>query len=422
MTEGTAVLTAAARAVMRVAYEHRSADDVLEMGGIDGSAAVRAIALGTLRWYLRLAPAIARLLARPVTSMAPAVHALLVTAAHQIVYSRNAPQGVVDAAVDASRALGAGRASGFVNAVLRRFVREREVLLAQLDADPAVRHAHPRWLVDALQKEVPERLEDVLAGGNVRAPMTLRVDLSRTTVAEAQAACAARAMAAQPLTGYGAALVLDAPVAVERLPGFAEGLVSVQDAGAQRAAVLLDLRPGQRVLDACAAPGGKTGHLLEMAGGDIDLLAVDHDADRLMQVAGNLERLRRHARLDLRDTRALEGEALFDRILIDAPCSATGVIRRHPDIKLLRRAGDVAALARTQSAILANCFAHLAPAGRLLYATCSILAAENSRVIERFVAETPTARLVGTPEQLWPGVRAVTDGFYYASLTKAAPT
>lgn len=425
MTEGTAVLTAAARAVMRVAHEHRSADDVLEMGGIDGSAAVRAIALGTLRWYLRLAPAIARLLARPVTSMAPAVHALLVTAAHQIVYSRNAPQGVVDAAVDASRALGAGRASGFVNAVLRCFVREREVLLAQLDADPAVRHAHPRWLVDALQKEVPERLEDVLAGGNVRAPMTLRVDLSRTTVAEAQAACAARAMAAQPLTGYGAALVLDAPVAVERLPGFAEGLVSVQDAGAQRAAVLLDLRPGQRVLDACAAPGGKTGHLLEMAGGDIDLLAVDHDADRLMQVAGNLERLRRHARLarlDLRDTRALEGEALFDRILIDAPCSATGVIRRHPDIKLLRRAGDVAALARTQSAILANCFAHLAPAGRLLYATCSILAAENSRVIERFVAETPTARLVGTPEQLWPGVRAVTDGFYYASLTKAAPT
>ena len=428
MKEGTAVLAAAARAVMRVAHEHRSADDVLDAGGaggIEGSAAVRAIALGTLRWYLRLTPAIARLLARPAASMAPAVHALLVTAAHQIVYSRNAPQGVVDAAVDATRALGAARASGFVNAVLRRFVREHERLFATLDADPAVRHAHPRWLVDALMKEVPERLEDVLAGGNVRAPMTLRVDLARTTVAVAQAACAAHGIAAQPLEGYHAALVLDSPVPVEALPGFAEGQLSLQDAGAQRAAALLDLRPGLRVLDACAAPGGKTGHLLEIAGGDIDLLAVDSDADRLAQVAGNLERLRRQARLarlDLRDARSLAGEGPFDRILIDAPCSATGVIRRHPDIKLLRRPSDIPVFARAQRAILDTCFARLLPGGRLVYATCSVLAAENGGVVERFVAETPAARRIDTPEQLWPGVRAATDGFYYASLTKAAPT
>ncbi|MGE0582698.1 MAG: 16S rRNA (cytosine(967)-C(5))-methyltransferase RsmB [Steroidobacteraceae bacterium] len=419
MKEGTVVLTDAARAVMRVVHEGRSADD------IEGSNAVRAIALGTLRWYLRLAPAVDRLLSRPAAGMAPAVHALLVTAAHQVVYSRNAPQGVVDAAVDAARALGAARASGFVNAVLRRFVCEHDRLFAQLDADPAVRHAHPRWYVDALKRDAPERLDDILAGGNVRAPMTLRVDLSRTTVAAVQAACAARGLAAQPLAGFDAALVLEAPVAVDLLPGFAEGEISVQDAGAQLAAVLLEPRPGMRVLDACAAPGGKTGHLLEAAGGDIDLLAVDSDAARLAQVAGNLERLRRRARLarlDLRDAASLAGEAPFDRILIDAPCSATGVIRRHPDIKLLRRPGDIPALARAQRAILATCFERLAPGGHLLYATCSVLAAENGRVVDRFLADTPAARLLGTPRQLWPGPRAATDGFYYASLTKAVPT
>ena len=419
MKEGTAALADAARAVMRVAHEHRSADD------IEGSAAVRAIALGTLRWYLRRGPAIGRLLTRPAGGMAPAVHAVLVTAAHQVVYSRNAPQGVVDAAVDATCALGAARASGFVNAVLRRFVREHGELLARLDADPAIRHAHPRWLVDALCREAPERFEDILAGGNLRAPMTLRVDLSRTTVAAAQAACAARGIEARPLEGYEAALVLESPVAVEALPGFASGELSVQDAGAQLAATLLEPRPGMRVLDACAAPGGKTGHLLEAAGGDIDLLAVDSDAARLAQVAGNLQRLRRRARLarlDLRDPASLAEEAPFDRILIDAPCSATGVIRRHPDIKLLRRPGDIPAFARAQQAILATCFARLAPGGRLLYATCSVLAAENGRVVESFLAATPTARRIGEPRQLWPGVRAATDGFHYASLTKTTPT
>jgi 16S rRNA (cytosine967-C5)-methyltransferase len=417
---GTTVLTDAARAVVRVAHERRSADDVL-----GSSAAIRAIALGTLRWYLRLAPAIERLLTRPSAQMAPAVHALLVTAAHQIVYSRNAPEGVVDAAVDATRALGAPRASGFVNALLRRFVREQAGIFATIDADPAVRYAHPRWFVEALGREQRERRDDILAGGNERAPMTLRVDLSRSSVAQAQAACAARGIAAQPLAGYASALVLDSPVAVDELPGFAEGIVSVQDAGAQLAATLLAPRAGMRVLDACAAPGGKTGHLLEVAGGEIDLLAVDDDADRLGRVAANLERLKRHARLarlDLRDPGALAGEAPFDRILLDAPCSATGVIRRHPDIKLLRRAADIPAFARLQRTILQNCHARLAPGGLLLYATCSVLAGENATVVDRFLADTPRARRAADPVQLWPGLRAPTDGFHYALLTKTDPT
>lgn len=425
---GTAALAAAARAVACVAHEHRSADDVLDTGSAAGGAeraAVRAITLGTLRWYLRLAPAIGRLLTRPAAALAPTVHALLVTAAHQVVYSRNAPQGVVDAAVDATRMLGAARASGFVNAVLRRFVREHEALFAQLDADRAVRHAHPRWFADQLAREQPERVDDVLAGGNERAPMTLRVDLARTTVADAQAACLARGIGAQPLADFPAALVLDAPVAVGELPGFESGLVSVQDAGAQLAAALLAPRAGERVLDACAAPGGKSGHLLEIADGEIDLLAVDVDAQRLARVEENLVRLGRRARLarlDLREPRALAGEAPFDRILLDAPCSATGVIRRHPDIKLLRRAADIPAFARLQRTILRECFARLAPGGRLVYATCSVLGAENGAVIERFLAATPAARLERPALQLWPGVRAPTDGFYYACLTKAAPT
>jgi len=417
---GTSVLTDAARAVARVAHERRSADEVL-----GGDAAVRAIALGTLRWYLRLAPAIERLLARPSASMAPAVHALLVTAAHQVVYSRNAPEGVVDAAVDAARALGAPRASGFVNALLRRFVREQAEIFATIDADPAVRYAHPRWFVATLAREQPARRDDILAGGNERAPMTLRVDRSRSSVAEALAACAARGIAAQPLAGYPSALVLDSPVPVDELPGFAEGLVSVQDAGAQLAATLLAPRAGMRVLDACAAPGGKSGHLLEMAGGDLDLLAVDVDDERLARVASNLERLGRQARLaclDLRDPAALAGEAPFDRILLDAPCSATGVIRRHPDIKLLRRAADIPAFAKLQGALLRNCHARLAPGGLLLYATCSVLAAENGAVVDRFLGKTPGARRAADPVQLWPGPRAPTDGFHYALLTKADPT
>jgi len=415
---GTAALADAARAVARVARERRSADEVL--AGSD--AAVRAIALGTLRWYLRLAPAVERLLTRPSTQVAPAVHALLVTAAHQIVHSRNAPEGVVDAAVDAVRMLGAARASGFVNALLRRFVREQAQLFAALDVDPAVRHAHPRWFVDLLGREQPQRRDAILEGGNERAPMTLRVDLSRGSVAEAQAACAARGIAARPLAGYPAALVLDAPVAVDELPGFATGLVSVQDAGAQLAAPLLAPRAGMRVLDACAAPGGKTGHLLEVAGGAIDMLAVDSDAQRLARVAANLERLGRSARLahlDLRDPAALAGEAPFDRILLDAPCSATGVIRRHPDIKLLRRASDIPAFAKLQRAILDNCHARLAPGGLLLYATCSVLAGENGAVVERFLVDTPTARRAADPVQLWPGPQAPADGFHYALLSKA---
>lgn len=433
--EGTAALVAATRVVDAVVGDGRSAEDALEAQ--QGGPAVQAIALGTLRWFQRLSPAFDSLLKRPGAETQGIVRALLVTAAHQIGYSRNAPQGVVDAAVDASRELGVARASGLVNAVLRRYVRERGAIHARLDSsDLAVLHSHPRWLVKLLQRDWPEQVRTILQGNNERAAMTLRVDLTRTSVAQVLESFTAQGIAARGLEGYPAAVMLDAPRAVEALPGFDTGLVSVQDAAAQLAAPLLAPEPGQRVLDACAAPGGKTVHLLEAAGGEIDLLAVDVDERRLKRVEENLARCGRTARtavLDLSDPGALATEAPFDRILLDAPCSGTGVIRRHPDIKLLRRAADIARFAKLQAQLLASLFPKLAPGGRLVYATCSVLKDENDGVLAHFLAAHPQAQLVPLPAnwapralptstggQLLPAPGAPTDGFHYAVLTRLA--
>jgi 16S rRNA (cytosine967-C5)-methyltransferase len=265
--------------------------------------------------------------------------------------------------------------------------------------------------------------------------MSLRIDLTRGTRAACQAQFAERGLGTQAPDWLPTALVLDRPVGVSELPGFAEGRVSVQDAGAQFACALLAVRAGERVLDACAAPGGKTGALLEAVDGELALTAVDVDAARLQRVAENLTRLRRQALLvtaDLtKDLAWWSGEG-FDRILLDAPCSATGVIRRHPDIKLLRRPEDVAALALTQRRILAQCLTLLKPGGRLVYSTCSLLPAENESVVDSLLAGEPNVRALPLPAgvelppglmprgagwQLLPGNAAQTDGFYYACLT-----
>lgn len=438
LTAGAATLAAAARVVARVADAGASADAAFDGLDNDDRSAVRAIALGTLRWYLRLRAAINPLLARTSTKMDPALHALLIVAAHQIEYSRNAHQGVVHAAVDAARALDQERAAGFVNAVLRRFLRERGEALARADADVATRHAHPRWFVHELRECESSRWERILEGNNVPGPMTLRVSLGRVSREAYLDRLAGAGLEARAVEGLPGAVVLETPVPIDVLPGFDEGIVSVQDAGAQYAALLLGAQPGMRVLDACAAPGGKTGHLLELAGGDLDLLAIDNDATRLGRVQENLDRLGLRARLavaDLRRASALADEAPFDRILVDAPCSSTGVIRRHPDIKLLRRSEDIVKLATTQLAILQRCFHRLAPGGLLLYATCSVLAAENADVVDAFVASEPQAMLAplvpgtatwpanaeprGSGMQFFPEPQATTDGFHYACLMKA---
>jgi 16S rRNA (cytosine967-C5)-methyltransferase len=430
------VLAEAASALAAVASAGRSADDALARSAapLAQRSAVRAVTLGSLRWYWRL-DAIARLLiaGKP---LAPALRALLLVALHQLEYSRNAREATVSSAVDAARLLRQARAAGLVNALLRRFLRERASLLTRaLEHDAAAASAPPAWLLDAVRACWPEQWPQILAANNEHPPMSLRVDVSRIGRARYQEQLAASGLGAHALSWSATALLLERPVPVAELPGFGEGLVSVQDAGAQLACALLEARAGERVLDACAAPGGKTGALLEAAGGGIALTAVDIDAARAQRIADNLRRLRREARVvtaDLREDLSWWSGEAFDRILVDAPCSATGVIRRHPDIKLLRRADDVAALALTQQRILAQCLKLLKPGGRLLYSTCSVLPAENERIVEAVLAGVPRARAlplpagVGLPPdclersrgmQLLPGNAAQTDGFYYACLT-----
>jgi 16S rRNA (cytosine967-C5)-methyltransferase len=431
---GAAALADAARAVATVAFDGRSADEALR--AFDESsqrAAVRAIALGSLRWYLRLAPAIDRLLSNP-QGVANEVRALLLVSAHQIEYSRNAPQATAHAAVDATRILSQGRASGLVNAVLRRFVAEKATLLGQVDRKLSGRTAHPQWLVKLLEQAWPNSHESILTANNEHPPLVLRVDLSRKSRDSYLEELAKADIAASPLDWAPAAVRLDRPVAVAQLPGFHAGVVSVQDAGAQLAAKLLDARPHMRVLDACAAPGGKTGHLLEYTP-DLELVAVDVDADRITRIRENLERLGRQAQVEIADVRepGLSAGRPFDRILVDAPCSSTGVIRRHPDIKLLRRATDIAAFAAVQDQILRSAFNMLAPGGRLVYCTCSLLPSENEEVVARLLTAEPAARVAAAPLaavlapgavdrkigiQLIPGSQAGTDGFYYACVEK----
>jgi len=346
----------------------------------------------------------------------------------------------VNLAVDATRVLGEPRAAGLVNAVLRRLVREGEALLARTDADPAARAAHPRWLMDALTEAWPEHYGQILEANNGHPPMTLRLNTRRRPTADYLADLAAAGLAGQPLSWTAAhdvgsvAVSLERPVSVGALPGFADGWVSVQDAGAQLVPALLQAQPGMRVLDACAAPGSKTTHLLESAAGPLELTAVDIDADRLGRVEENLRRLGLSARLvaaDVRNRESFWDGRPYDRILVDAPCSSTGVIRRHPDIKLLRRAGDVASFAQTQLEILRAAFRLLAPGGRLVYATCSVLPPENEGVIGRFLREEPQARAAAMPRgedlapgglaracgtQLLCGGAAGSDGFYYSCL------
>jgi 16S rRNA (cytosine967-C5)-methyltransferase len=443
----TAVLADAARIIAAVVEQGASADAALALAATQERAAVRAVVLGSVRWYLRLQPALQRLLERKAGRLAPQIDALLIAAAHQIEYSRNPAQLTVNAAVNAARSLGHARAAGLVNAILRRWVRERAALCAAVDADPVAAAAHPAWLAAALRRAWPAQASAIMAANNGHPPMTLRVDLGRIQRDAYVQLLSAAGIDARASAWAATAVELAAPVAVGALPHFDEGWVSVQDCGAQLAAVLLDARSGMRVLDACAAPGGKTLHILERAA-DCELVAVDSDAIRLRRVRDNLDRCRRNAQLVLADLAtgcAPDGSTPpplanggFDRILLDAPCSATGVIRRHPDIRLLRRESDIAAFAATQLALLEYAVTRLAAGGRLLYCTCSVLPQENEDVIARFSAARGASLRVIAPGRLlagaqWrvpgavvcthgvqmlPGGEAGTDGFYYACLEK----
>lgn len=330
----------------------------------------------------------------------------------------------VDQAVTAAARLARGRFKGLVNGVLRNFLRRREELLALADADPVARWKHPAWWIARLQRDHPQHWERILAAGNTHPPLCLRINRRRISSADFLARLGVSGIAARALDDT--AILLDKPVPVERIPGFGDGLCSVQDWGAQAAAGLIDAHDGMRVLDACAAPGGKTAHLLESA--NLDLTALDADATRATRVSGNLQRLGLAASVrvaDARDVDAWWDGRGFDRILADVPCSASGVVRRHPDAKWLRRESDIAAFAKSQRAIVEALWRTLAPGGKMLYASCSVFAEENAHQVEAFLDRHADARRAAIPgpadrdSQLQYLPDAEHDGFYYALLQKA---
>lgn len=425
----------AARIVAEVTDRGRSLDELLATQDDEGSGRglKRSLCYGTLRWHFRLVAVIKALAERPPEKLQPPLRALVEIGLHQLISGEVAEHAAVSETVNATRALGLPKAAGFVNALLRRFQREREAVLHAVDRDLALRTAHPRWFVEALRRERPDALEDVLDANNRHPPLWLRVNRMRAGRDEVQRALEAAGFQAEPHPLAPDALRLTPPADVRSLPGFREGLVSVQDPAAQLAVDLLGARPGERVLDACAAPGGKTCHLLERTGGMLEVTALDASPPRLQRVAENLDRLGLQARCVVGDAAEPGGwwdGRPFDRVLLDVPCSATGVIRRHPDIKVLRREQDVPALARRQKTLLDAAWNLLAPGGLLLYTSCSVLAAENGRVVEGFLARhagatDETGELTsgwparppgeGPGYQVLPGETDM-DGFYFACL------
>ncbi|KJZ56020.1 MULTISPECIES: 16S rRNA (cytosine(967)-C(5))-methyltransferase RsmB [Pseudomonas] len=390
------------------------------------------LAFGTARWQPRLSALSAKLLQKPFKAADADVEALLLVGLYQLLYTRVPAHAAIGETVGCADKLKKPWAKALLNAVLRRAQRESEALLAELEHDPVVRTAHPRWLQKSLKAFWPEQWEAICAANNAHPPMILRVNRRHHSRDAYLQLLTTAGINATPCVYSVDGIVLEAAADVRSLPGFAEGWISVQDEAAQLAADLLDLAPGQRVLDACCAPGGKTCHILEVEKDLAGVVAVDLEAKRLVRVRENLARLGLSAELiaaDGRDTATWWDGKPFQRILLDAPCSATGVIRRHPDIKLTRQPDDIAALAALQGELLDALWPTLDVGGILLYATCSTLPTENTEVIEAFLARTSGAReldLATTAGIKQPHGRQLLaqegghDGFYYAKLIKIA--
>lgn len=383
---------------------------------------------GTLRWLPKLQCILSTLVSKPLRAKDADVQALLLIGLYQIEFMRVADHAAVTETVESARHLGKAWAAKLINGVLRNYLRSKDKLHDQLEPLPEFRHAHPEWMADAFSRSWPDQFEQIIQANNQRPPMTLRVNLSRIGREQYLERLAEDGITARPGKLSTAALTLEHPVAVESLAGFADGLVSIQDEAAQLCAPLLALQPHLQVLDACAAPGGKTSHILETQN-QVKLYALDIDSKRLHKVAENLQRLGLDATLQAADAgdSSYWKEQKYDRILLDAPCSGTGVIRRHPDIKCLRRKSDLDQFAQQQARLLESVWQALAPNGLLLYVTCSIMPQENSELVEAFLASQPLARAEpievewglpsGPGRQLLPDT-AGTDGFYFALLRK----
>ncbi|MCB5188290.1 16S rRNA (cytosine(967)-C(5))-methyltransferase RsmB [Methylobacillus caricis] len=384
-------------------------------------AVAQDLSYGTLRFYGRLQAVLDMLLQKPLTD--EYIHHLLLVALYQLSFDRAASHTVVNQAVLAAAKSKKSWAKGLVNAVLRNFLRQQSELEGRLQGNELALYSYPGWWISKLRQQYPQHWQAMLEAGNQHPPMTLRVNRRHGNASGYLEELHGAGLSATLLSEE--AVVLEQPTPVGRIPGFSEGRVSVQDFGAQLAALELDVSDGMRVLDACCAPGGKTGHVLELA--DVSMTAIDHDPQRLQRVRENLDRL--HLQADL-----ITGDAAtpdnwwngvpYDRILADVPCTASGIVRRHVDIKWLRREQDIASFTRQQAVILQGLWRLLAKGGKLLYVTCSVFHEENQQQIDQFLHTQADARLLPyrhaqlelTKGQLYPGKEH--DGFFYALLQK----
>ncbi|MFK5950344.1 MAG: 16S rRNA (cytosine(967)-C(5))-methyltransferase RsmB [Methylococcales bacterium] len=391
-------------------------------------AFIQALCYGVVRYYHRLDFILQQLLSKPLRNKDTDIKMLLLIGIYQLQYMRVKPHAAVSETVSAANKK--NWAKSLINGVLRQYMREQEQLEKQADEDVLGTSSHPEWLINKINQDWPEQAQKILLENNKQPPMAIRVNLSQSNQYDYLKLLSENSIPATAVSFCSSAIILQQPVAVEKLPGFSEGMVSVQDTAAQLAAELLDVKAGQSVLDLCAAPGGKTAAILEKQTEAISMLAVDIDESRLMRVKENLQRLKLTAKVlagnAVKPSEWVQGQ-MFDRILLDVPCSALGVIRRHPDIKILRRESDIAELQIIQQQILIAAWQLLVPGGVLLYATCSVLKQENERQIEVFLNQQTNAQELiidadwgekrPCGRQVLSGSQNM-DGFYYAKLVK----
>ncbi len=427
----------AAHIIFSVAHEGTNLNDALarhlEHSEQTTHAFIKALCFGCLRFYPRLLFFLSHLIDKPVKNKEKIIECLLLAGLYEIYYMQTPAHACVSETVDAALDLKKKWAKGLTNAVLRGAQREQTQLELAAEKSEGAKSAHPKWLLKLIKKHWPDKHEQIIQANNQAGPLSLRINLQKTTRDNYLQRLSDKSITATVCDFSAAGIQCAQAVDVTELPGFSRGEVSVQDQAAQLAAVLLDPQPGERILDACAAPGGKTAHLLEHCP-QIELLALDKVESRVARIHDNLDRLGLNATILTGDVLQSgkpggswwDGQA-FDRILLDAPCSATGVIRRHPDIKLLRRAEDIGQLVETQAQMLSSLWPLLKTGGMLLYSTCSILAEENDQQIQQFVQNTATAESRPIDacwghtgqygRQILPGESDM-DGFYYASIQK----
>lgn len=388
-------------------------------------AFVQAVVYGVCRFYFRLDVILSQLLVKPMREKDSDVHALLLAGLYQLIYMRIPEHAVVAETVNAAQLLKKAWARGFINAILREYLRKSARIIATIDEKEEARYAHPLWLIEKIKKAWPQHFEAILTANNAHPPLSLRVNQKQLT----REAYLRQLPEAKAIPETTSGIILDTKLPIEKIPGFQTGEISVQDGAAQFAAPCLMPKPSERILDACAAPGGKLLHLLEMEP-SLTCVAIEKDPNRLVRIRENLMRTNLSATLicaDAKDVDTWWDGQLFDRILLDAPCSASGVIRRHPDIKLLRQPNDISALTEEQSMLLDALWPLLKPAGVLLYVTCSIFPEENQVLLANFLRNHPEAcedkinatwgHPVAIGRQILPGDGNM-DGFYYARLLK----